>query len=76
MGREMSLLGAILIGFLPFAFLRFVPFCIGFSIWFLVEILAFGYLILTRVGTRGSPFAAAPPPVPPPPPAPPEMIAT
>jgi hypothetical protein len=54
MGREMSLLGAILLGMLPFALLRFVPFCIGFSIWFLVEILAFGYLILTRVGTRGT----------------------
>ena len=54
MGREMSLLGAILLGVLPFALLRFVPFCIGFSIWFLVEILAFGYLILTRVGTRGA----------------------
>ena len=55
MGRELSLLGAILLGLLPFALLRFVPFCVGFSIWFLVEILAFGYLILTRVGTRGSP---------------------
>ena len=31
--------------------LRFVPFCIGWSIWF-AEILAFGCLILTRVGTR------------------------
>ena len=55
MGREMSLLGAILLGALPFALLRFIPFCVGFSIWFLVEILAFGYLILTRVGTRGDP---------------------
>jgi hypothetical protein len=57
LGRELSLLGAILLGLLPFALLRFVPFCVGFSIWFLVEILAFGYLILTRVGTRGSPGA-------------------
>ena len=65
MGRELSLLGAILLGLVPFAILRLVPVpCVGFSIWFLVEILAFGYLILTRVGTRGSPgptpFSPAP----------------
>jgi hypothetical protein len=67
MGREASLLGAILLGFLPFALLRFVPFCVGFSVWFLVEILAFGYLILTRVGTIGgaSPITPARPPDPP-----------
>jgi len=75
MGRELSLLGAILLGLLPFALLRFVPFCVGFSIWFLVEILAFGYLILTRVGTRGTPVAPAPIPVPPVPPPTPETIA-
>jgi hypothetical protein len=63
-GREMSLLGGILLGFLPFALLRFVPFCVGFSIWFLVEILAFGYLILTRVGTRSGPEALPRPPAP------------
>ena len=62
LGREMSLLGAILLGLLPFALLRFVPFCIGFCIWFLVEILAFGYLILTRVGTRKSSLPAPPQP--------------
>jgi hypothetical protein len=72
MGRELSLLGAILVGLLPFALLRFVPFCVGFSIWFLVEILAFGYLILTRVGTRGSPVTLASYPVPPAPPASPQ----
>ena len=65
LGREMSLLGAILLGMLPFALLRFVPFCIGFCIWFLVEILAFGYLILTRVGTRKSSLPIPPAPVPP-----------
>ena len=75
MGREMSLLGAILLGFLPFALLRFVPFCVGFSIWFLVEILAFGYLILTRVGTRGSPGVVPPSPAQPVPPSSPGMIA-
>jgi hypothetical protein len=71
MGREMSLLGAILLGMLPFALLRFVPLCVGFSIWFLVEILAFGYLILTRVGTRGTPPSIARAPVAPGPPIPP-----
>jgi cytoskeletal protein CcmA (bactofilin family) len=79
MGRRLSLLGAILLGLLPFALLRFVPFCIGFSIWFLIEILGFGYLILTRVGTRGSVGLPLPPPVSPPPaapPAPPEVGAT
>jgi hypothetical protein len=69
-GRDMSLLGGILLGLLPFAILRFVPFCIGWFIWFLVEILAFGCLILTRVGTRRSvAFLAPPPGVPPAPPA-------
>ena len=66
-GRDMSLLGGILLGFLPFAILRFVPFCVGFSIWFLLEILAFGYLILTRVGTRGGPGPWTERPVAPPP---------
>ncbi len=66
MGREASLLGAILLGLLPFALLRFVPFCVGFSVWFLVEILAFGYLILTRIGTvrSASPIPVTPPPNP------------
>ena len=58
LGREMSFLGAILLGFLPFALLRFVPLCIGSLVWFLVEIVAFGYLILTRVGTRRGLVAA------------------
>ena len=70
-GREMSLLGAILLGLLPFAILRFVPFCIGWFVWFLVEILAFGCLILTRVGTRRSLVFAPPPPPTAPPAAPP-----
>lgn len=73
LGREMSLLGAILLGFLPFALMRLIP-CFGWAIWFSVEILAVGYLIVTRVGTyRGPaipPRPAAPPAAPPPPPAP------
>jgi hypothetical protein len=69
MGREMSLLGGVLLGALPFALLRFVPLCIGIFTWFLVEILAFGYLILTRVGTRGTPHTVLAPAVTVPPPA-------
>ncbi len=76
MGRDMSLLGAILLGALPFALLRFIPFCVGFSIWFLVEILAFGYLILTRVGTRGSPGPMLASPAPLGPPVSPETLAS
>ena len=77
MGREMSLLGAILLGLLPFAILRLIPVpCVGFSIWFLVEILAFGYLILTRVGTRGSPDPLRPSPAPMGPPIVPGPIAS
>jgi hypothetical protein len=75
MGRDMSRLGAILLGLLPFAILRLIPVpCVGFSIWFLVEILAFGYLILTRVGTRGTPAPAPIPPAPPGPAFPPATI--
>lgn len=73
LGREMSLLGGLLLGFLPFALLRLIP-CVGWVIWFFVEIVAVGYLIVTRVGTyRGPvipPRPAAPPAAPPPPPAP------
>lgn len=74
-GREMSLLGAVLLGFLPFAVLRLIPLCIGWTAWFLLEILAVGYVVLTRVGGRPigapAPFAAvtvppAAPPVAPP----------
>lgn len=80
-GRDMSLLGAVLLGFLPFALLRLVPLCIGWTAWFLLEIFAVGYVVLTRVGARAVgaslplPVASASqPPVPPPfapPPAPP-----
>jgi hypothetical protein len=67
-GRDMSLLGGILLGLAPFAFIRFLPWCVGWSVWFLVEILGFGFLILTRVGTRRSAAIrpATPPPAPPP----------
>jgi hypothetical protein len=69
LGRDMSLLGAIFLGFLPFALLRFLPLCVGWTIWFAIEILGFGYLIITRVGVHRS-GAAVPPAVPPPAPLP------
>lgn len=62
--REMSLLGAILLGFLPFAALRFLPFCIGTLIWMFLQIVAVGLLIVTRVGSTTA--RTAPPPPPPP----------
>lgn len=61
--REMSLLGAILLGFLPFAALRFLPFCVGSLIWLFLQIVAVGLLIVTRVGSTAS--RTAPPPAPP-----------
>lgn len=64
---RMSVLGATLLGFLPFALLRFLPFCIGSVIWWVLGAIAFGYVVLTRVGSRPYPGAAvpAPPPAPP-----------
>jgi hypothetical protein len=53
-GRDLSVLGAVLLGFLPFAVLRFLPFCTGWFLWFLLEIVAIGFVILTRAGTRGT----------------------
>lgn len=56
-GRELSLLGALLIGFLPFALIRMIPIpCVGLTVWFLFEVLGFGLLIVTRVGTRRTPL--------------------
>lgn len=62
-GRDLSILGAVMVGFLPFALLRFLPFCTGWILWFLLEIVAIGFVVLTRAGTRGSP-GGAPLPVP------------
>ena len=60
----MSVLGATLLGFLPFALLRFLPFCIGSMIWFVLGAIAFGYVVLTRVGGRPYPGAPETAPVP------------
>lgn len=72
MGRDLSLLGATLLGFLPFAVLNFLPFCIGSMIWFVLEAMGVGLVILTRGGGRRyaatSTSSAAAPAAPPPPP--------
>lgn len=71
-GREMSLLGGIALGFLPFALVRFVPFCVGWTLWFLLEIVAIGLVIVTRAGSPAGIVVPPPPMVsadPPPPPA-------
>jgi hypothetical protein len=81
MGREMSLLGAVLLGFAPFALTRMVFSGLGFPlsslgwlfVWMPLQVVAVGLMILTRGGGRG-PAAVAPaaiaPEVPAAPPAP------
>jgi len=78
-GRQTSFLGAILLGLVPFGLIRLIPTCcFGWTVWFMVEIVAFGLLIITRLGTRPStsegtvpayvmPPAPTPAPAPPPP---------
>jgi hypothetical protein len=66
MGRELSLLGAALLGFLPFALLRFVPF-LGWAVWMTLSFIAVGLMLLTRAGGRRRPgpdqgLSTAPPP--------------
>jgi len=78
-GRQTSFLGAILLGLAPFALVRLLPFCVGSIVWFLVEIVAFGLLIITRLGTRPMgvvpvPAAAVMAPPPPPPFEPPPSV--
>jgi hypothetical protein len=76
MGREMSLLGAVLLGFAPFALVRLVFSAIGFPlsflgwmfIWMPLQVVAVGLMILTRGGGR-RPAVPAPAPVLPPTPA-------
>lgn len=78
MGHEMSLLGAVLLGFVPFAVLRMVFSAIGFPLsflawmflWMPLQVVAVGLMILTRGGGR-RPALPAPAPVLPETPAPP-----
>jgi hypothetical protein len=62
-GREVSLLGAILLGFFPFALLQLLPLFLGgggillgiavrLLFWVFVEIPAVGLVLLTRIGSR------------------------
>jgi hypothetical protein len=87
LSREMSLLGAILIVFIPLAAIRVIPYFLGlggiifafsirFILWLLLEVPAVGLLFVTRFGSPRQVTAEAPqPPVPPadvsPPPPPP-----
>jgi hypothetical protein len=65
LGREMSLLGAVLLGFAPYILIVLLPsafglaglivaIVFGFLIWIFLEIPAVGMVILTRAGTRGA----------------------
>ena len=49
-GRAPSLPAAVVLGFLPFALLRLVPFLVGNVLWFAVEIVAIGWVIVSRAG--------------------------
>ena len=79
MGREMSLLGAVLLGFAPFALVRLVFSAIGFPlsflgwmfIWMPLQVVAVGLMILTRGGGRRPPIPTAAPVLPPAPAMPP-----
>jgi hypothetical protein len=70
-GRELSVLGSILVGFLPYAVLVLLPLFlggVGFAVaigvrllfWVTVEIPAVGLVVLTRAGGRPLPGAALP----------------
>ncbi len=80
LGREMSLLGAILLGFGLYALLTLAPTPLGLSgivlslvlaaaFFFLVEVPALGLVLLTRGGGKASSGAVIAPRVPSPPPA-------
>jgi hypothetical protein len=70
-GREMSLLGAVLLGFAPFALVRLVFSALGFPlsflgwlfVWMPLQVVAVGLMILTRGGGR-RPAVPAPVPAP------------
>lgn len=79
LNREMSLLGAILLGFLPWALLLVLPAFFGFVglltalammilFWLVIKVPALGLVILTRCGGRSRSLETAPqtPAAPPP----------
>lgn len=72
LGRDVSLLGAILLGFLPFALLQLVPLFFGgvgvllgigvrLAFWMFVEIPAVGLVLVTRAGGRAPGLVTEPP---------------
>jgi hypothetical protein len=83
MGREMSLLGAVMLSFVPFALIVLLPSAFGlagllvaimihFLIWIFLEVPAVGLVLLTRAGSPPVQTAVASPAEPPAPPSPPE----
>ena len=78
MGRDLSLLGAVLVVFVPYALLVQLPLffgligllaagMIGTFLWLFVEVPGLGMTLLTRAGRPARPIAPpapAPPPVP------------
>jgi hypothetical protein len=83
MGREMSLLGAVMLSFIPFGLLILLPSAFGlagllvalmihFLIWIFLEVPAVGLVLLTRAGSPPAPPAAAAPAEPPATSSPPE----
>jgi hypothetical protein len=87
LGREMSLLGAVLVGFLPYALLVVLPSAfglvglvaagaIGLFFWLFLEVPGVGLALLTGFGSRPGTVTVAPErgaagPFPPGPPVPP-----
>jgi hypothetical protein len=78
LGREMSLLGAVMVSFVPFGLIILLPSVFGlagllvalmihFLIWIFLEVPAVGLVLLTRAGSPPAPAAAAPPAPPEPP---------
>jgi hypothetical protein len=83
LGREMSLLGAVMLSFVPFALIILLPSAFGvagllvaimihFLIWIFLEVPAVGLVLLTRAGNPPVQRTLAPSAEPPAPPAPPE----
>jgi hypothetical protein len=64
LGRDIPLLGGVLLGMLPFLALRVLPFCVGWFAWFVLEIFAIGFVILTRAGRPGAALFVPAPVVP------------
>lgn len=53
-GREMSVLGAVVLGFILFGLVKFVP-IVGFVVWMLLTWWGFGLLLTCRAGSPDAP---------------------